>query len=47
MGEVKNKWGSNIYYVITTISLCHFLETANIQKSEVFLLQISLENVNA
>ena len=32
---------------ITTISLFHFLETANTQKSEVFQLSISSGNVNA
>ena len=24
MGGVKNTWGSNIYYYITTLSLFHF-----------------------
>ena len=47
MGRVKNKWGSNIYYYITTLYLFISLETANTQKSEVFLLRISLGNVNA
>ena len=47
MGRVKNKWGSNIYYYITTLYLFISLETANPQKSEVFLLRISLGNVNA
>ena len=37
MGEVNIIWGSNIYYYNFIISL----ETANTQKSEVFLLQIS------
>ena len=32
---------------VTTISLFHFLEIANTQKSEVFLLRISSGNVNA
>ena len=43
MGELKT---NNIYYDITTLSL-FYLETSNIQKSEVFLLRISLGNVNA
>ena len=47
MVGVKNKWGSNIYYYITALSLFHFLETASTQKSEVFLLRVSLANVNA
>ena len=47
MGGVKNKWGSNIYYYINTLSLFHSLETANTQICEVFLLRISLGNVNA
>ena len=47
MGGVKNKWG-----VIFITILLHFhyfisLETANTQKSEVFLLRVSLGNVNA
>ena len=36
-----------IYYYITTLSLFLSLESANTQKSEVFLLRISLGNVNA
>ena len=40
-GGVKNIWESNIYYYFIS------LETANTQKSEVFLLRISLGNVNA
>ena len=47
MGGVKNKWRSIIYYYITTLSYFISLETANTQKSEVFLLRISLGNVNA
>ena len=42
MGGVKIIWGSNIYYYNFIIS-----ETANTQKSEVFLLRISSGNVNA
>ena len=47
MGGVKNKWG-----VIFATALLHFhyfisLETASTQKSEVFLLSISLANKNA
>ena len=37
-GGVKNIWESNIYYYFIS------LETANTQKSEVFLLRISLGN---
>ena len=37
--------GSNIYYYITTLYLIS-LETANTQKSEVFLLRILSGNVN-
>ena len=44
MGGVKNKWGSNSYYDITTYSLFHFFR--NRKKSEAFLLRISLGNVN-
>ena len=47
MGGVKNKWGSNLYYYITTILWFHLFRNANSQKSEVFLLIISLGNVNA
>ena len=47
MGGVKNKLGSNIYCYITTLSYFISLETANTQKSKVFLLRISLGNVNA
>ena len=49
MGRVKNKWGSNIYYYITTLLHFHHfisLETVNTQKMEVFLLRLSLGNVN-
>ena len=46
MGGVKNKWRSIIYYYITTLSYFISLERANNQKSEVFLLRISLGNVN-
>ena len=44
MGGVKNKWVSNIYYYITTLSLFHFLRNS---EETVFLLRISLGNVNA
>ena len=44
MGGVKNKWASNIYYYITTLSLFHFLRNS---EETVFLLRISLGNVNA
>ena len=48
MGGVKNIWGCNLYYYITTLSLFHFFfEIANTQKRELFLLRISLGNVNA
>ena len=47
MGGVKNKLGSNIYCYITTLSYFISLETANTQKGKVFLLRISLGNVNA
>ena len=40
-GGVKNIWENNIYYCFIS------LETANTQKSEVFLLRISSGNVNA
>ena len=43
--EGINLYGGEI--CITTISLFHFLEIANTQKSEVFLLRISSGNVNA
>ena len=46
MGGVKNIWGNNV----TVLLHFHYfisLETANTQKSEVFLLRISLGNVNA
>ena len=46
MGGVKNKWGSNIYYYITTLSFFHFFRNSNTQKSEAFLLRFSLGNVN-
>ena len=39
--------GSNVYYYITTLSNFISLEAANTQKSEVFLLRISLGNANA
>ena len=47
IGGVKYKWG---VIFITTLLHFHFfisLETANTQKSEMFLLRISLGNVNA
>ena len=47
MGRVKNICGSNIYYYITTIHYFISSETANTQKSEVFLLRISSGNLNA
>ena len=40
MGGVKNIWGSNIYHYINTFHYFFSLET---QKSEMFLLRISLE----
>ena len=48
MSGDKNKWESNIYYNIATLSYFISLETASTstQKSEVFLLRISLGNVN-
>ena len=48
MGGVKIICGG-VIFIITTISLFHFfrtLETANTQKSEMFLLRISSGNVN-
>ena len=49
MGGVKNKWGSNIYYHITTLSLFHFFRNSQHQHTEkwMFFLRISLGNVNA
>ena len=44
MMGVKIIWESNIYYYTFIISF--FLETANTQKSQVFLLRISSVNVN-
>ena len=46
MGGFKCKWGSNFYYYITALSIFHFFKNSQ-QKSEVFLLRISLGNVNA
>ena len=46
MGGVKNKWGSNFYYYITTLSLFHFFRNSqHPQKWSVFL-RICLGNVN-
>ena len=47
MGGVKNIWVSNIYYYITTLSYFISSETANTQKSEIFLLRISSGNLDA
>ena len=47
MGGVKSKWGINNCYYITTLHYFISLETAKTQKSEVFLVRISLGNVNA
>ena len=46
MGGFKCKWGSNFYYCITGLSIFHFFKNSQ-QKNEVFLLRISLGNVNA
>ena len=46
MGGFKCKWGSNFYYYITGLSIFHFFKNSQ-QKNEVFLLRISLGNVNA
>ena len=43
MGGVKSMWRSNI----TTLNYFISLETANTQKSEMFLLRMSLGKVNA
>ena len=42
MGGVKSMWGSNI----TTLNYFISLETANTQKSEMFLLRSSSGNLN-
>ena len=42
MGGVKSMWRSNI----TTLNYFISLETANTQKSEMFLLRICLGNTN-
>ena len=47
MGGVKNKWRSNIYYYISTLSLFHFFRNSQHPESEVFLFRISSQNVNA
>ena len=49
MGGVKNKWGSNIYYYITTHSLFHFFRNSQHQHpaKRMFLLRISVGNMNA
>ena len=47
MGGIENKWGSNIYCYIITLSLSHFFKNSQHQKTEVFLLRISLEIHNA
>ena len=39
MDGVKKKWGSNIYYYITTLSLFHFFRNSQHSKSEVLLLR--------
>ena len=44
MGGVKNIWGSNIYHYINTF---HYFFSLKTQKSEMFLLRISLGNLNA
>ena len=46
MDGVKNIWGGNIYYYITTLHFFISLETANTHKIEMFLLRISSENLN-
>ena len=47
MGGVKNKWGSNIYYYIITLSFFHFFRNSqHPEKWKVFLLRIFLGNVN-
>ena len=47
MGGVKNIWRSHIYYYITTLYYIISLETANTQRSEMFLLKTSSGNQNA
>ena len=47
MGGVKNKLGSNIYSILLYFHYFISLETAYTQKSEVFILRISLEIHNA
>ena len=47
MGGVRNKWG--VIFITILLRFHNFIsfETANTQKSEVFLLRISLEIHNA
>ena len=47
MGGVKNKWGSNIYYYITTLSLFNFFRNRKHPEKWSFSFRISLGNVNA
>ena len=47
MDGIKNMWVSNIYYYTTTLHYFISLETASIQKSEMFLLRISSRNLDA
>ena len=47
MDGVSNKWGSNIYYYITTLSFFHFFRNGQHPEKEVFFLRISLGNVIA
>ena len=47
MGGVKNTWGLIFITILLHFHYFISLETANTQKSEVFLLRISLGNVNA
>ena len=47
MGGVKNIWGNNIYYYITTLSLFHFFRNSQHPEKWDIFLRISSGNVNA
>ena len=47
MGGVKNKWGSNIYYYITTLSILHFFRNSKHPEKWSVSFKDSLEICNA
>ena len=47
MGGVKNIWGSNIYYCITTLSLFHFFRNSKHPEKWSVSFRIFSGNVNA